>query len=233
MRLSIVLLTCDRPGLLELTALALRHTDLPVDWQLDITLVDNSESKAGRAEADTLLELGIVQHLCRNSYNIGIAAGLNVGYAAAMAENHYQGLLRPDAVALVQDDVGLHSQWFIECLEALDTWPDLAVVSGYNSPLHPTLERRDSGRVKLYVQEALPGVQLLARPAFWDRVFPMPLIAHHADDDWWLTKNAPGAPRHHGQVCGVVPGLVDHLGSGMSTWNKTVHPEYKDPVAEV
>lgn len=229
-RLAIIVLTYDRPNLLQQTIYDLRYTDLPQNWELDITLVDNSETSESRATVDELLAAGMIQHLIRNNCNIGIAAGWNVGYAVACAENHYAGIpVKPKIVALVQDDVRLCSNWFIECFVALEQHQDLVLVSGYNSPSHPTIERRGN----LYVKEHLPGVHLVARTLFWDNVFPIRVIAHHMDEDWWFTKNAPLCPARMGKICGVVPGLVEHVGAGQSKWNPVAHPEYRDQVKEL
>lgn len=231
-RLAVAVLTYDRPELLRSTLLDLCASDVPVGWCRDVLIVDNSESLAGKLAADDALEHGLADACRHMVYNVGIAAGWNQAwqYVNDVGVNgFFEG--PPDVVALIQDDVKLDPDWFSECLAALDYWPDLAVVSGYNSPKHETLERRAHGNLRLYTKVALPGVHLVAKRAFWEGVFPIVSVEHHTGEDWWFTKYSPGAPCNIGKVCGVVPGLVRHVGVE-STWNPTPHPEYVDPVAE-
>lgn len=229
--LSVGVLTYERPELLRSALLDLRLADLPEGWHQRITVVDNSEDEHARAQVNGMLDAHLLHALIRPAENVGIAAAWNLAYGALRAPQLWSGHGIPDAIALIQDDVQLEPGWFTACWDALQRWNDLALVSGYNSPLHPTVERRGELPLQLYVQAALPGVHLVARTSTWDRLFPIEVAEHHTGEDWWFCKYAPDAPRHAGRVCGVVPGLVQHVGR-QSKWNPTPHPEYADPVAE-
>lgn len=231
-RLAVVMLTCDRPDLFRRAVMDLHTSHLPAGWVRDITVVDNSEGAVGRAEVDRWLGNGAVDRLVRPTFNAGIAAGWNLGFGVADTEEPFSGRALPEVVALVQDDVAMDPDWFIECLQALDTWDDVALVSGYNSPSHPTLSVRRSRDLLGYEQAALPGVHLVARRAFWEGVFPLQTTQHHTDEDWEITRDSDGAPRNLGKLCLVVPGLVEHTGGQRSTYGNE-HADYADPIREI
>lgn len=232
-RLAVAVLACDRPHLLEDTLGALHASDVPVGWVRDITLVDNSETAAGREAADRALARGYVDRLVRPGHNVGIAAGWNLAWAVMDTTQPFEGIERPDVAALVQEDVLLEPEWAAECIDALNAYPDVAVVSGYNSPKCQTTAVRRKQGLALYVKPHLPGVHLVARRDFWAGVFPLRTVQHHLGEDWEITRDSPGAPRQTGKVCGVLPGLAVHRGGLASTWNPEPHPEYADPMREV
>jgi hypothetical protein len=231
-RLAVILLTCDRPEFFRSAVMDLKMSELPAGWTCDITVVDNSEDPEARSVIDVELAKGTFDRLVRSRYNAGIASGWNLGWGAVNTQEPFAGIDLPDYVALVQDDTAVDPEWFIECLDALERWSDVAVVSGYNSPSHLTTAARRDGTLTLYEQEALPGVHLVAQRAFWEGVFPLQTTQHHIDEDWEITKYSEGAPPRIGKVCGVLPGLVLHLGGASSTYGNE-HEEYADPIREI
>lgn len=232
-RVTVAILACDRPGLLHHTLASLRRTTVPKGWEMDCLLVDNSEGPFGRAEADRALERGDVGLLIRPGHNVGIAAGWNLAWQAANAEDVFRGVPPPEVFVLLQDDVELRPEWLVSCIDALTAWPGVVLVSGYNSPKHQTTGKLRKGDLRLYVKKTLPGVHLVAHRKFWTGVFPILVRAHHLDEDWWITRDSPGAPPEIHKAQGVIPGLARHLGTSASTWRPEPHLEYDDPVAEV
>ena len=232
-RLAVAVLTYDRPKWLEEVLRDLHASDLPVGWVRDVTLVDNSEAVESKRAVDGYLEHGLFDRLIRPQYNVGIAPGWNLAWSVANAEDAFAAVGLPDVFVLVQDDVSLDPGWFVDCLEALDTFPDLPLVTGYNSPCHETLERRTTpSGVRVHVQPHLPGVHLMGRREFWEGIFPLRTPLHHAQEDWEISKDSSGAPTQNGKLCACVPGLVVHHGGKESTWNPKEHVEYVDPIAE-
>ena len=227
-RLAIAVLTNGR-DYLEQTLWDLHLTELEPEWQKDITVINNDIM--ARAAIGALASKGLIDRVLHNAYNIGIAAGWNQAWGLVNAINTFEGVGAPDAIALVQDDVRLEPDWFQQCWAALEHWLDVLVVSGYNSPYHKTVGTRDAGSLRLYLKETLPGVHLVARPDFWENVFPVDVREHHTGEDWWFTRYAPGAPANLGKLCGVVPGLVDHVGR-VSTWNPQPIREYVNQLTE-
>lgn len=227
-RLASVILTNGRFELFARALRALRFTELPADWQHDITVIVN-----GFPNVDLTTEFAMADRIMLNQVDIGIAAAWNQAWGIVNAIDAFNCMPEPDMMCLVQDDALLVPDWFESALLVFDHYPDVTMCSGYNSPYHETIEKRTIGNVKCYTKKTLPGVHLVASVHTWESLFPIELEAHHTGEDWWFTRDAAAAPSNLGKLCAVIPGTCEHIGTGLSTWNPNVLREYIDPVNEV
>lgn len=214
--LAIYLLTWKRPHLLEQTLASLfQQLQAEPGLRVSVNIVNNG-TDGGTREV-------IARYADRLDSVLALRENLGISQAY---ERLMPATIAAPYVMLSEDDVE-YRQPFSQYLRFLETFPDVACVSGFHGPEHRIIDRRAFQDRQWFVKEVLSSVHLVLRTETYQAFRPI-VLPDKLNLDWHLFTNTDQSFCPRGLKAAVLPGGARHLGGAESTWGG----QRQEPTAE-